>query len=154
MSRPVTPDERARIIATLHETGNVRETARQVGRDPATVSRIATAEGIDTQRCRTKEATEARQADTDLRRVELRAALIEDAHRLRAQLWAPAVIHHWYQGEHFEHQIDEATTGDKRNLAIALGIVVDKAEALAKADGDDHSAVEAWLRAIVGGGER
>ena len=56
----VSAEERTAIIAALRAGGSVCGVARESGRNKSTISRIAAAEGIDTQRCATEKATAAR----------------------------------------------------------------------------------------------
>lgn len=141
----VTDDERAAIVATLRDTENVRETARRHGRDPATVSRIAKAEGIEPAlRCLTKTATQAKAADNAAKRELLKASLLDDAIRLRAQLWEPAVEKKPMVVSNggdagsmvleVETHLDQPTFADKQRIMTSVGIATDKVIALERLD--------------------
>lgn len=158
----ITPEERERIIATLRETENVRETARRHGRGESTVSRIGRAEGLEVAaRAMTKNATRAREADAKALRSQLNVGLLEDARRLRAQLWQPvvekkAVVVSGGQGmgssiEIAEVDLDEPTFADKQRIITAVAIAIDKSVAIERHDdtGDedlsDVAAFSDWM---------
>ncbi|WP_242908690.1 hypothetical protein [Actinomadura terrae] len=87
--RPITTRDR-RSVAELHARGlNRNAIAREIGRAQSTVSKIARELGLTFDRRRTAEATRAKVIDAKARRAELAALLLEDAHRLRVQLWEP-----------------------------------------------------------------
>lgn len=75
--RPVTDAERARVVE-LHAAGLSRAAiARDLGRSPDTVGRIAADADLSFDRARTAAATTAKQADNRARR----AALVEEAYK-------------------------------------------------------------------------
>lgn len=155
MSTPVTPDEHRAIIATLTETENVRETARIHGRGPSTISRIAKAEGIEpAARPRTKRARDAKRVDNASRRAALVSGLLDDAERLRSQLFAPTTVFNFggKENTYAERVIPEPTFADKRHIAGAVRMLLTTAIDLERVDhqGEDFGAVDAWLRSIVG----
>jgi transposase-like protein len=71
MPNPVTPEERKRIVALLKESKSQNATAKEVGRDPRTVNRIAKAEGIESHIAAPKRANEARRDYAQAERLEL-----------------------------------------------------------------------------------
>jgi hypothetical protein len=83
-------------------------------------------------------------------------ALLEDAERLRQQLWSPAKVHHWgttsersrdgvtiTSTEFMEHTIDQPQYSDQRQIMTAMAIAVDKSFVLA---GDSVDRQEITLR--------
>lgn len=142
----VTDDERAAIVAILRETENVRETARRTGRSKSCVSAIARSiEGLDIAgRPQTKTATEAKVADNVAKRELLKASLLDDAIRLRAQLWEPAVEKKPMVvskgGDagsmvlEVETHLDQPTFADKQRIMTSVGIATDKVIALERLD--------------------
>lgn len=161
-SGPISDDERAAIIATLIETENVHETARRHDRGIATVSRIAKAEGIQVAaRSRTRNATQARQIDAKAARAELRLQLLDDARRLRQQLWEPAVERKAMtvsKGggvsavEIVDVRLDQPTFADKQRIMTSAAIAIDKSLALERHDdsGDGELAdVDAWAKGML-----
>lgn len=132
----ITAAERARIIELI-EAGDhgCAEIARQVGRAKATVSEIASAEGLTFDRARTKAATEARQADVADRLSQLTSDLLDDAQRLRAQMWEPAKVWNFNKdGDYTEVVHPEPTFADKRNIAVSAAVLVDKVLAIRKTE--------------------
>lgn len=85
--RLVTDDERKRV-AELHAQGLSRGAiARELGRQPSTIGKIADKLGLTWDRSKTAVAVKAKQADNRARRAELSRLLLDDAHRLRERLW-------------------------------------------------------------------
>ncbi|MEX0706262.1 MAG: helix-turn-helix domain-containing protein, partial [Nitriliruptoraceae bacterium] len=154
-TKPLGDDER-RHIQDLIRSGKARnEIAREVGRSPGTVSNIASAAGLSFDRTATRAATRAKQDDNRSRRSELEGLLIEDAHRLRKQLWLPARVFDFTKdGEYVEHEHPEPTFGDKRAISQSLNALVKSSAELAKLNetGDDGGAdVDRWLSDMVPG---
>ena len=88
-ARPITEEDR-RKVRDLHAAGESRNAiAKLIGRGAATVSKIAVEEGLSFDREAVKAATEAKVADARARRAALMLDLLDDAARLRAQLWTP-----------------------------------------------------------------
>ena len=75
MANPLTDKERQKIVTLLREhEGNRYAVAKEVGRHPSTVGRVAREEGIESKSrnvAATKKATEARRAYAEERRLEI-----------------------------------------------------------------------------------
>jgi hypothetical protein len=126
--RPVTDDDRARILE-LHAQGVTRnDIARQTGRSAATVTKTVHAAGLTFDRASTKAATEARKTDLAERRSQLELQLLEDASRLRAQIWQPhTYIDHG--GKDFVQVTwtqDEPSPADKLKLMQSASTAIDR----------------------------
>lgn len=152
---PITEAERRRI-AELHAAGVSRnEIAVEVGRSTGAVSKVAAQLGLSFDRSAVQAATAARVVDAKAKRAALLLDLLDDATRLRQQIWQPHVyIDHggrdftearWTQAE--------PTSADKLKLMQAAGIAVDKSMRLEQHDSDTQglAAVDAWLRDMMGG---
>jgi ParB-like chromosome segregation protein Spo0J len=86
-ARPITDEDRRRV-RDLHAAGESRNAiAEAIGRSGATVSKIADELGLSFDRSAVKAATEAKVADARARRAALMLDLLDDAARLRKQLW-------------------------------------------------------------------
>lgn len=86
---PLTDDEKRRI-RDLHAAGVSRnDIATQLGRSGSTITKAATDLGLSFDRAATKAATEAKVADAKGRRATLMLDLLDDAQKLRGQLWQP-----------------------------------------------------------------
>ncbi|MEU5847452.1 helix-turn-helix domain-containing protein [Saccharopolyspora shandongensis] len=71
MAVPVTDADRDRVRA-LHAQGKTRnDIAREIGRSPSTVSKLAHAAGLSFDRTKTAAATAAKQRDNQARRADL-----------------------------------------------------------------------------------
>ena len=105
---------------------------------------------------RTRAATEARMVDLEKRRADLAASLLDDAEKLRRQLWEPCVIHNFggKDNTYNSHEVPEPTFRDKQYILTSVAIAVDKSLKLDLHDQDDSqglAAVDAWLRGVIHG---
>ncbi|MCL3994438.1 helix-turn-helix domain-containing protein [Streptomyces lavenduligriseus] len=152
--RPVTEADYDEV-RRLHAQGLGRNAiAREMGRGPRTVSVIAAELGLDFDRSMTAEATRARKADLEERRVLLAEALQGDAERLTEQLWQRAKVFNigGKNNTYTDHDVDEPPAEAKKNLMAAAGIAVEKSLKLVPLDREDLeglAAVDAWLRGMM-----
>lgn len=136
---PLTQPQRDHILA-LHAQGHSRnQIARETGISPSTVTRVCKAEGLVFDRRQTAAATQAKVVDAKARRAELAGLLLDDAFRLRAQLWEPARLVNFGGKDNTlaETTLEEPLFGDKRNIMNAVAIAVQRHEALVKMDTDN-----------------
>lgn len=128
--------------------------ARETGVSQATVTHIC-AEArppITFDRSATKVATEARLEDLKAARAELSRTAVEEVRRLFASLTSAHEVIHWDKdGIMHRGYIDKPTSGDVKNYATSIGILIDKHLVLMRADGDSSelSAVDDWLAHIA-----
>ena len=121
-----TETQRAEAIE-LYRTEGPTAVADKLGIPKQTVQEWAAKAGVRTVRTsRTRDACEARAVDLKARRQELAQLLLEDAHRLRAQLWKPAVVHAFggKDNTYEEHELNEPTFTDKKNIISAVSVAV------------------------------
>lgn len=92
------------------------EIARRLRVSAGTVTRHVPAGSFD--RKSTATAVKARQVDLAARRTELAALLLDDAARLREQLWQPHIAFAFggKENTYNEHPLSEPTPADKRAL--------------------------------------
>lgn len=120
-TNPVTADELDEI-RRLHAEGHGRnEISRRTGRCLRTISVQCAKMGLTFDRTATEAATAARNADLAEKRSILADALTDDALRLSAQVWEPAVIHSFGGKDHTynSREVDEPLAADKRSLMAA-----------------------------------
>lgn len=152
----LTDPERARILE-LHEQGLARnEIARLVDRSGRTVSRVvAEAGGTFERSAQTEAATKAQQEDNRRMRARLQALLLEDAMRIREQLWEPAVVYNFggRDNTYEEHTLDRPDFAGQNAIMRTVGVAIDKAVKLAEADREkqDAGSVVSLLGALVDG---
>ncbi len=151
---PLTGDEKTRI-ADLHAKGwSCNRIATELGRSPATISRYAAREGLTWDREKTKAAVEAHKTDAKARRAELANLLLEDARRLRDQIYEPAIVYNFggRENTYAENTLPEPDYAAKLKIMQAAGIAIDRSLRLDSYDSDEQglSAVDAWLRSITG----
>jgi hypothetical protein len=151
---PLTDAERDQI-RQLHADGRgCNAIARQLGRDRSTISRAAAEMGLSFDRAQTRQATAARVDDAKHKRAVLAEQLLDDALRLREQLWKPCTVHSFggRDNTYAEHQVAEPPFRDKRDILASVGLAVDKHARLIELDRDPEglAAVDAWLRGITG----
>lgn len=126
-------------VRALHAGGmGCNEIAREVGVAPATVSVFCANAGLTFDREQTRAATRARQADLALRRAELQAGLLEDAEKLRAQLFAPTVVFAFggKDNTYESRPVDQPPVRDQRDLVHAVSTAVNASLRLADHDQD------------------
>lgn len=137
-SRPLTTDELAQLRA-LHANGMGRnDIARALERSPASISKYAAEAGLSFDRSSVQAATAARKADAAAKRAALQLLLLDDARRLRAQLWEKHEYRE-YGGKEFvlrKWTQDEPTPTDKLKLMQATGAAIDRSLRLAEHDAD------------------
>ncbi|WP_369778845.1 hypothetical protein [Streptomyces sp. R33] len=117
----LTPEE-LDTLRRLHGEGLGRnEIARRMDRGTRTISVYAARMHLSFERSQTEEATRARKADLEEKRVILADALTDDALRLSAQVWEPTRIHSFGGKDHTynSRDIDEPLAADKRALMAA-----------------------------------
>lgn len=155
MAEPLTDDERQRI-RELHAAGRgCNQIARDLGRSPAIVSKTARELGLSFDRSTTVAATEAKKADASALRAALMLDYLEDARRLRGQLWESCEYRE-YGGRDFtlrKWRQREPTPADKLKLMQASTMAADRSLRLQLFDGESEglAAVDAWLRDVEGG---
>ena len=151
----VPDEEREAIVAMLKEGRSVGEVAKHFGRGKTTVSRIGREAGLDLTHPSLKKAAEAQRAQNAARRAELARLLLEDAYRLREQLWQPCRVYSFggRDNTYREHILPEPDARTKREILTAIGIAIDKVIALEKYDNPeaDYSEVDRWLDEMTGG---
>ncbi len=134
--RPI-GDEDYEQVRRLHGEGFGRnEIARRIHRSGRTVSKLAEEMGLSFDRGPTEVATEARKADGRARRAALALALLEDAERMRKQLFAPVTVYNFGGKDNTFEQalINEPSFRDKREIMTAVGIAIDRSVRLDEYD--------------------
>jgi hypothetical protein len=133
-----TAEQRQRLTE-LHAKGLGRNSiARELDCSVGHVTNMAQDLGLSFDRTSTEQATAARRADLAERRTRLEGQLLEDAERLRGQVWAShEYIDHggkdfvqvrWVQ--------DEPTPSDKLKLMQAAGVAIDRSLKIAATDAE------------------
>lgn len=152
---PVGPEDDDNV-RRLHAEGKSRnDIARLTGRSGRTVSRIAERLSLSFERGEmVRVATEARKTDAKARRAAIAQALLEDAEKLRLQLWKPALVYNFggRDNTYEERTLDQPTFSDQRNIMQAIGVALDRAvklDAYDKAEGLGAD-IDVWLAAMAG----
>ncbi|MFM9613903.1 helix-turn-helix domain-containing protein [Streptomyces niveiscabiei] len=144
MARPLTDDDRRRV-RELHAQGKARnEIAREIGRSPSTVSKIAGSFDPPLSFDRAAEveaATRVRTADLAARRTSLAVDLQGDAERMRAQLWERSVHGEFAGKEGDWHQVtlDRPRFVDQRQIIAAVQTAVGTSLRLAPIEGGEDA---------------
>lgn len=154
MPKPTPPQKRQQVIK-LHAAGHTRnQIAKQTGIAPATVTKICQQENLTFNRDHTRAAVAAKQIDAKARRAELRELLLEDAHKLRQQLWAPTRLLNFGGKDNTlnETLLDEPLFVDKKNILSAVGIAVDRVVKLDALDNDNGIAdAQSMIQKLIEG---
>jgi hypothetical protein len=132
----VTDTERTKIIAAIKAGDSSRTIAKRFGRSTNTIAKISKAAGVPFSRPGIETATRIRKLDNAARRAILEAGMLDDAIRLRAELFAPTTIHNFggRDNTYASENIPQPTITGKRELASAIRTLTDGAANLAKAN--------------------
>jgi hypothetical protein len=117
--------------------------AKKHGLSGSTVSGIAKAEGLEFRgRTQVAAATQARKVDLRSRRAEIAAVLLEDADRLRGQMWRPCTLHAFGGKDNVHNSIDlaEPIFADKLKLMQAAASALGRHMDLEQHDADEAAA--------------
>lgn len=126
-----TDEEKAYALALYSEHGPA-EASRRTGINESTIKSWARRNGVAPVALENRRAAvEAKRVSVAQRKLDLARNLLGDIERLRGQLFARCVAHHWDKdGGFHEHELGEPTFGDKKALATSLAILVDKVQLL------------------------
>lgn len=129
------PDRRASIEHAIRAGGTRNSIAREHHVSGSTVGKIAkeleahgdlTAPPFD--RAKTQRAREALDQDQAMERARLRGLLLQDAHRLRVQLWEPCMFHNFggKDNTHNSIELPQPTFEQQRAIMATVGTAVDR----------------------------
>jgi hypothetical protein len=127
-----------------------------MGRSKAAVSRHAALLGLGWDRAQTKDATKAKKLDAEARRARLKLDLLEDAARLREQLWKPTKVFSFggKDNTYNEHQLTQPPHVDQLKLVQATSAAINAYGRLEQldtaADTDDAKSMLAHLGRALG----
>lgn len=140
-------------IADLHARGYGRNAiARELNLAAGSVTKACSDLGLSFDREATKVAVAARRTEAAAIRSELELQLLEDAQRLRGQMWQ-RTKYVQYGGKDFERREwtqAEPSAQDKKNLMAAAGMAVDRSIRLAEMDkGSEIDAARSMLAQLL-----
>jgi hypothetical protein len=94
--------------------------------------------GIRSDRTQTVAATQAKTIDARARRAALEVALLEDAEKLRQQIWQPVIVFNFggKDNTYEQRELNEPPHADKLKLMQAVGQAVDRSLKIAAHDSD------------------
>ena len=156
--RKVTDEERAEIIRLHREGVGRNEIGRRIGRAQRTISIVCAEEGLTFDASMTEEATRHRVAQLAALRAEAAMDLHIDALRLAQQMWEPGTVYNFGGKDNTfnDHDVEELSSADKKNLMAAAGIAIEKSLKLVPPEREDLeglAAVDQWLRGMMPGAE-
>lgn len=133
MSRRVYSDEEREEALRLYETDGPSAAAEATGVPKSTIRSWAKSSGVRTVRNEnTREATEAAQADAKALRAELSLGLMQDAKRMREELWSPSIAISAGQVVEAPRAVPEV----QLKMLTGIGIAIDKSATLDAVDND------------------
>jgi hypothetical protein len=135
-------DEHDEELRKLNEQGIGRNAAaRQLGFGVTTVWRASNRLGLEWNREKTRKAVAAFQEDMKARRADLMSGLLDDAERMRCQLFEPQVVYSFGGRDNTFTcaTVEEPSPADKRSLMTAIGTAVDKSVRLAEFDSENDT---------------
>lgn len=135
---PWTAAEQKTLRRLVSEGVAQSEIGRQLGRSRGAVANQAAKLGVRSDRTDTMRATEAKVIDAKARRAALELSLLEDAERLRGQIFAPTLIYNFGGKDNTYNQaeVNEPPHADKLKLMQAIGIAVDRSIKISDHDAD------------------
>lgn len=126
-------DEQREEALKLYETHGPTEVQRQLGIPKGTLGRWVKAAGVRTVRSQNAhEATQAAQADAKALRAELSLGLLQDAKRMRDELWEPSIAISAGQVVEAPRAVPEV----QLKTLTGIGIAIDKSATLEAVDND------------------
>jgi transposase len=159
MPKPLDPAKRTQIEQAIRDGKSRNAIARQFDVSGSTVTKIG--RELEQQpdeplvaafdRTATKRATEARQVDQAAQRADLRQKLLDDAHRLRTQLWEPCTMYNFGGKDNTLNSVslDQPTFEQQRNIMTSVGIAVDKIVRLDTLDDGAEKEAGNLIRSLV-----
>lgn len=139
-------------LRQLHAEGLGRNAiAREIGCNPSCISRTAHYLGLTFDRTSTQEATAARLADLEERRVDLAIQFHDIAEESLERLYEPTTVFSFggKDNNYNEHTFDEAPVAERQKLVTAAAIAVDKSLKLAPpAAGSDLAGAKSMLGSL------
>lgn len=138
-ARPWTDDDDARLRELHAAETSLRAIAADLDRSKTAVARRLAHHGLSAaDRSQTMAATAAKVADARARRAALELALLDDAARLRQQLFAPTVAFNFggKDNTYAEKQLAQPTFADQLKIVQATGAAIDRALRIAEHDAD------------------
>lgn len=149
--RPWTDPEND-VLRDLHGKGmSLNAIAKEMTRSKQAVSLRAAKLGLNWDRTRTAAAAQARHIDAKARRAALQVALLEDAERLRRELWQPVVYVDHGGKEFVEVRWTMPTPNyqDRLRIMQTVGTAIDRSLKLADHDSTGADAVRSLLGGIA-----
>jgi hypothetical protein len=137
-ARPITDTERDQV-RQLHAAGRGRnEIALELDRSAGIITKIARELGLSFDRAATQAATAAKVADAKARRSRLMLDLLNDAEKLRQQLFAPCKVHAFGGKDNTfaQARLDRPPFRDQRDIVQAVSVAVNASLRLDLHDGD------------------
>lgn len=142
MAKPVTTKEREQIVAEFSTGKSCNAIAKQFGRSPSTISRIARDAGHQFAYSNALHAQEAKAVYDSERRSKIIATELEAIERMQKERFSPALVHAFGGRDNVFNSeiIPEPDHIGKRNLTSAISTAVktvielDRAEQSAGAD--------------------
>ncbi|MFD7121916.1 helix-turn-helix domain-containing protein [Streptomyces sp. NPDC059922] len=155
MARPITDDDRRRVRELHAQDKSRNEIAREIGRSPSTVSKIAGQfePPLTFDRApQVEAATRVRTADLAARRASLALDLQGDAERLRGQLWSPTIYGEFAgkEGNWQQVDLDRPRFVDQRQIIASVQTAVGTSLRLAPAEGGENAEQVRSMLGVLG----
>lgn len=128
------------------------EVARRMGRSAYSVTKMAHSRGLTFDRTKTRAATEAMVADAAARRAALAEALLNDAERLRRELFSPTLAFNFggKDNTYEEREIPQPTPADQLKIVQAVATAAKSHLELVKYDqGDEADTAKSILAGLA-----
>jgi len=142
-------------LRQLHAQGlSCAAIAHELGVNRSTISRHARRLDLKFDRAQTRAATEALVLDAKAKRAQLANDLLDDAAKIRAQLWQPALVYSFggRDNTYAETWHDKPDFTSQLKIVQAAKAALDGVLRIEQHDADTQglAAVDAWLRDMIG----
>lgn len=136
MAKPVSPEERERILAACAEGLSCNEIAKRFGRSNNTISRIARAAGHRFAQVNALRARQINQGYTAERRANIRLSTVQVIEDRLQDFNAPTLVYNFggKDNDYNEHTLDKPDARTMRDLAQTIATLWRVVESIDKAE--------------------
>jgi transposase-like protein len=154
MPKPIAPELREAIVASIKNAQATGKSAGQIAREHgvarSTVTKIADQAGLSAafERTQTAKAARAKQVDNAAKRARLQSDLLDDAQKFRARAWSPYKVAVMGPDGAETVTLPLPPLPDAARAYTAIGIIIDKDRAYER-DKDGANGTE-QARSLLG----
>lgn len=137
------------LVTSLDENGKPygrNRIAKETGLTKYRIDKICKAEGIKFDRSMVQGLIANMEADSRAARASISQKVLAEIESVIKRMHGKHTVIGWFQGMAFEHTINEPTSGDLKNYATVLGILIDKHLVLERYNTEDGAVDDTLAR--------